>query len=84
MASYALFVIAASKSWSLTFLACDIVDLECWNNWEEFLSLIFFEYFFFGFFWIPILKMLLQTYDWIEVDDEMVLRREPEWSKFFK
>lgn len=45
--------------------------------------MIVFEYFFFGFFAIPIMKMLLQTYDW-ERDEKnnRVLRRANSWGKF--
>ncbi|CAI2382033.1 unnamed protein product [Moneuplotes crassus] len=41
---------------------CDL-DCCCFDDLEDLISMFVFEYFFFGFFAIPIMKILLQTYD---------------------
>ena len=66
----------------LTHIVFSLIDLDCCEPVQEFLSMIIFEYFFFGFFSIPIMKMLLQTYDWVVIQDYgRVLRRNHDWSK---
>ncbi|CAI2386678.1 unnamed protein product [Moneuplotes crassus] len=59
---------------------CDIDCCCCFDALEDFLSMVIFEYFFFGFFAIPIMKMLLQTYDCVRVEGVRVLSRNLNWQ----